>query len=123
MSEVFIELMFENGPMVRAQIDRVLAPGIVEDIKARAPIEGRAAILRGEMKITIGLKRGIQKKTKEVKRGQIAYMPLGDSLCIYLKDMTTYSPVNVIGHVLGEEALERLNDVPRGAKCVITLVE
>ncbi len=122
-SEVLIKLDFEDGLKLRGKLDRVLAPSIVEEIKVRCPIEGRATLLRGEMKITLGIKKGVQKATKEVRRGQIAYMPLGDLLCIYLKDMQTYSPVNILGSVLTDETLERLNDVRRGSKVTIALVE
>jgi hypothetical protein len=118
-SELQIGIEFEDNIVLDAFLDRVTAPLIIEDLKSRFPIEGRAALLRGEMKITLGIGRGNVKATKEVKRGDIAYMPLGDSLCIYTKDMTTFSPVNILGHVMSEEKLDQLEKVRRGSKATI----
>lgn len=116
-SDIYIILDFEGDISIRAVLDRVLAPLIVEDIQARLPIDERAALLRGEMKITLGLKRGNLKPTKSVRRGDIAYMPLGDSLCIYLKDMKTYSPVNVIGRIISDDSeIDLLKNVRRGSQ-------
>lgn len=118
-SEVPIGIEFENNIVLDAFLDRVTAPLIIEEMKSRFPLEGRAALLRGEMKITLGIGRGNVKATKEVKRGDIAYMPLGDSLCIYMKDMTTFSPVNILGRVISEEKLDELEKVRRGSKAII----
>lgn len=118
-SELPIEIEFEDGIVLKAVLDRVAGPLIVEEIKSRIPIEGRAALLRSEMKITMAINKGNIKPTKEVKRGSIAYMPLGDSLCIYLNDMTTFSPVNILGHVSSEESLDALEQVRRGSRAII----
>jgi hypothetical protein len=118
-SELPIEIEFEDGLILRAVLNRVAAPLIIEEIKSKIPIEGRAALLRGEMKITMAINKGNLKPTKEVKRGNIAYMPLGDSLCIYLRDMTTFSPVNVLGHVSNEKDLNVLEKVRRGSRAII----
>ncbi|NHJ31229.1 MAG: hypothetical protein FK732_00060, partial [Asgard group archaeon] len=88
--------------------------------KSRLPIDGRGALMRGEMKITLGIMRGNAKPTKDVSRGDVAYMPLGDSLCIYLKDMKTYSPVNIIGKITSDnDVLEYLTQVRRGSHVTI----
>ncbi|NHJ13905.1 MAG: hypothetical protein EAX95_09510 [Candidatus Thorarchaeota archaeon] len=118
-SELPIEIEFEDGIILRAVLNRVAAPLIIEEIKSKMPIEGRAALLRGEMKITMALNKGNLKPTKEVKRGNIAYMPLGDSLCIYLRDMTTFSPVNILGQVSDEKDLSILERVRRGSRAII----
>jgi hypothetical protein len=121
-SDLQIELEFEGGFHLEAVLDRVLAPLIIEDIKSILPTEGRSALMRGEMKITLGIMRGNTKPTKDVSRGDVAYMPLGDSLCIYLKDMETYSPVNIIGKITSEnDVLENLNQVRRGSLVTIRL--
>jgi hypothetical protein len=119
-SDLHIELDFESGYSVNAVLDRVLGPLIIEEIKSRLPIEGRGALMRGEMKITLGIMRGNAKPTKDVSRGDVAYMPLGDTLCIYLKEMKTYSPVNIIGRITSDdEVLENLSQVRRGCKVII----
>ena len=121
-SDLQIELEFEGDFLLKASLDRVLGPLIIEEIKSRLPIEGRGALMRGEMKITLGIMRGNAKPTKDVSRGDIAYMPLGDSLCIYLKEMKTFSPVNIIGRITSDDdILENLNHVRRGSQVTIRL--
>lgn len=120
-SDVNISFEFEGNIVVKATLDRVLAPSIVEDIKSRLPIFERAAFLRGEMKITLGLSKGTVKPTKTVKRGDVAYMPLGDSLCIYLKDADTFSSVNILGKITSDETvLDLLEKVRRGSQVTIS---
>jgi len=123
-SEILIEFEFEDELILRGVLDRVMAPQIVEDIRSMLPFEGRTALLRDEMKITLGISRGNQKPVREVKRGDIAYMPLGDSLCIYLSDMRTFSPVNVLGRITSPtDSLEQLRGVRRGSMVTVRLAE
>ncbi len=124
MSEIPITFEFEGGITLDGVLDRVMAPLIIEELKSRMPIEGRAAFLRGEMKITLSINKGNLKPTKSVKRGDIAYMPLGDSLCIYLQDMSTFSQVTVIGRIRSaDEDLDSLTVVRRGSLATIRLDE
>lgn len=121
-SDIPIEILFENDFTISAVLDRVKGPLIVEEIKFRLPFDTRTAYMRGEMKFLMGISKGNLKPTKSVKRGEIAYMPLGDSLCIYFQDMNTFSPVNIIGNVTSEdELLEQIKDVRRGSQVTIQL--
>ena len=45
---------------------------IVEEIKFRLPFEGRAALMRSEMQITLGIGKGNAKPTNDVKKGDIS---------------------------------------------------
>lgn len=122
MSAVDIEIEFDDGTILKGELDTVLGPLILADIKAAAPIEGRAALMRGEMQITIGIKRGNRRPTNEVKKGDIAYMPLGDNLCIYLKDTRTFSPVNILGKVTSDDVLENLDKIRRGSRATFRVL-
>lgn len=116
-SEMPIEFRFEGDITLNAILERVMAPLIIEDIKAKLPMEGKAALMRDEMQITLGIRKGNIKATKEVKRGDIAYMPLGDNLCIYVTDKNTFSPVTIIGRVeIQSDELDRLRSVRRGSR-------
>lgn len=119
-TDLLLEFDFEGGTILQALLERVNAPLILEEVKVKLPIEGRAALLRNEMQITLGIGKGNVKPTKEVKRGDVAYMPLGDNLCIYLDDMTTFSQVTVLGRITSDsETLEMLRSVRRGASVEI----
>jgi len=114
-----IVIEFENGLVVDGVLDRVKGPLIVEEIMHRLPIIGRAVVMGSEMRITLGIGRGNLKAARDLKRGEIAYMPLGDSLCIYLDDTRSPTPVNPLGRVISDHLLDTLRDVRRGARVTI----
>ncbi|MFW9802086.1 MAG: cyclophilin-like fold protein [Candidatus Thorarchaeota archaeon] len=119
-SDLPVDVEFEGELVLSAVLQRVMAPLIIEDIKSKLPLEGRAALMRDEMQITLGIGRGNIKPTKDVKRGDIAYMPLGDNLCIYITEKTTFSPVTVIGHIESDgEKLNQLKSIKRGSKALL----
>ena len=119
-----IEFVFEGAIVIRGTINRIHAPLIVEEITFRLPIEGRTAFMRDEMKITLGISKGNAKPTKDVRRGDIAYQPLGDSLDIYLSDKQTFSQVNILGKITSnDEDIDALAKVRRGSSVTIKLVE
>ncbi len=122
-SDILVEFEFEENFVLNAALDRVKGPFIVEDIKMKMPFDSRAAFLRGEMKILLEISRGNIKPVKSVQRGDIAYMPLGDSLCIYIQDMNTFSPVNIIGTVNSDDSLDKIKDVRRGSQVTMRLRE
>ncbi|MFX1483353.1 MAG: cyclophilin-like family protein [Promethearchaeota archaeon] len=123
-TDILLDFMFEGGLTLRGVINRIHAPLIVEEIKSKLPIEGRTAYLRGEMKITLGISKGNAKPTKDVKKADIAYQPLGDSLNIYLDEMKAFSQVNVIGQITSDDAdLDALANVRRGSMVTIQLAE
>ena len=125
MSEgaIDIEIEFDDGTILKGVLDIVLGPLIIADIKAAAPIEGRAAVVRGEMQVTIGIKRGNRKPVSDVKKGDIAYMPLGDNLCIYLKDAHTFSPVSILGKVTSDDVLEKLDRIRRVSRATFRILQ
>jgi len=123
-TNLWIEFVFEGDLILRGFINRIYAPLIVEEIKFRLPLEGKTALMAGEMKITLGISKGNAKPTNDVKKADIAYQPLGDSLDIYLSDKRTYSQVNVIGRITSDETeLDALVQVRRGSSVTIRLAE
>lgn len=123
-TDIWIEFVFEGNLVLKGFINRIHAPLIVEEIKFRLPLEGKTALMRGEMKITLGISKGNAKPTNDVKKADIAYQPLGDSLDIYLSDKRTYSQVNVIGRITSDETeLDSLVQVRRGSSVTIRLAE
>jgi hypothetical protein len=119
-TDIYLEFAFEEGIIIHGAINRIHAPLVVEEIAFRLPIEGRAAILRNEMQITLGISKGNAKPTNDVKRGDIAYVPLGDTLNIYFEDMHTYSQVNILGNITSsDDLLNSLKKVRRGSQVEI----
>lgn len=123
-TDLKLEFVFEGGLILKGFVNRIHAPLIVEEIKFMLPFEGRAALMRGEMKITLDIAKGNSKPTYDVKKADIAYQPLGDSLDIYLSDKRTFSQVNVIGRITSDESeLEALSKVRRGSLVTVRLAE
>jgi len=115
-TDLHLDFKFEGDVILEGYLNRIYAPLIIEEIKFKLPFEGRAALMRSEMQITLGISKGYAKPTNEVKKGDISYMPLGDVLCIYLEDQRTYSKVNILGKITSsEEQLELLKEVRRGS--------
>ncbi|MBY8996175.1 MAG: hypothetical protein KGD60_00490 [Candidatus Thorarchaeota archaeon] len=123
-TDLRIEFVFDGNLILKGIINRIYAPMIVEEIKFRLPFEGRAALIRGDMKITLGISKGNAKPTYDVKRADIAYQPLGDSLDIYLSDKRTFSQVNIIGRITSDETeIDALTQVRRGSSVTVRLAE
>ncbi|TET08923.1 MAG: hypothetical protein E3J86_09680 [Candidatus Thorarchaeota archaeon] len=123
-TDLLLEFVFEGGLNLKGVINRIHAPLIVEEIKFKLPIEGRTAFMQGVMKITLGISKGNVKPTKDVKKADIAYQPLGDSLDIYLNDTQTFSQVNVLGRITSDEMeLEALTKIRRGSSVTIQLAK
>jgi hypothetical protein len=121
-TDLHLSFEFEGGVILEGYLNRIHAPLIVEEIKYKLPIEGRTALMKSEMQITLGISKGNAKPTSDVKVGDIAYMPLGDALCIYLVDQHTYSKVNILGKITSSETeLAQLKNVRRGSMVHIKL--
>ena len=121
-TDLHLNFEFEGDIVLEGFLNRIHAPLIVEEIKFRLPFEGRTALMRSEMQITLGISKGNAKPTNDVLKGDIAYMPLGDALCIYLDDQRTYSKVNVLGRITSDtDQLALLKKVRRGSMVHIKL--
>ncbi len=121
-TDLHLNFEFEGDLILEGFLNRIHAPLIVEEIKHRLPLEEKTALIRTEMQITLGISKGNVKSTNDVKKMDIAYMPLGDTLCIYLEDSRTYSKVNILGKITSSEAeLELLKSVRRGSMVRISV--
>jgi len=98
----------------KGELVKFYAPLTVEKLLNRLPLEGRAHPTSGGYSFIVGLKRGEEKSVREVEAGTIAYWPMGDAICIFHSDTSTYSPVNRVGRVT--ENLELMRRVASGAR-------
>lgn len=120
-TNVYLIFTFDNNLVLEGSINRIYAPLIVEEISFRLPFEGKTGLIKNEMQITLGILKGNAKPTNDVKKGDIAYMPLGDALVIYLQDTRTYSQVNIIGKIISpQDQIDLLKSIKRGSQVQIT---
>ena len=102
------------------ELVRVSAPLTVETLLRRLPLGGRAHPCGGGYSLIVGIKRGEEKSVKKVRAGTIAYWPMGDALCLFHSNASTYSPVNRVGRV--SENLELIGRITSGARIRIERV-
>jgi len=77
------------------------------------PIDGNAhfigtSIVYFETKVN----SGIERQKKEFKKGDIAFTPVGSSICLFVTDVTTSKPMTPIGKILTN--VELLKNVKSG---------
>jgi len=96
------------------ELIRFMAPRTVEAILKILPLEGRAALWKEEVYFEIPVKMGGEKPVKTVKKGTIAYWPMGNAICIFYGETQPYSQVNVVGHL--DENLDLFGKVKSGTR-------
>jgi hypothetical protein len=113
-SRIKIRILVEGEGDTFGELIRFSSPLTVETILKKLPLEGRAHPIKGGSSFLLGIKRGVEKSVKKVKKGTIAYWPMGDALCFYHKDTNTYSPVNKIGEIF--ENIQLITKIKSGKK-------
>jgi len=99
VSRIPIKLIIENTGEAQGELIRHMAPRTVDAILKKLPVEGRAALWKEELYFEIPIATGTEKARTTVKKGDLAYWPMGKALCIFYGDSQPYSPVNIVGQV------------------------
>jgi len=99
VSRLPIKFIIESVGEAEGELIRHLAPRTVNSIAKSLPIEGRAALWKEEVYFEIPVKMGEEKPKPKVEKGDIAFWPMGGSLCIFYGASQPYSPVSIIGKV------------------------
>jgi uncharacterized protein len=90
-----------------------LSPVTVTKILREIPIVGRVNFFERDFAyILTNVVAGEEKSRKEFKKGEIAFMPSGSSICFFLKDIRSYKPMNPLGEVI--QGIEILESCKRG---------
>jgi len=84
---------------VEGELIRHMAPRTVDAILKKLPLEGRAALWKEEVYFEIPVKMGEEKARALVEKGDLAFWPMGNALCIFYGESQPYSPVNIVGRV------------------------
>ena len=114
ISRIPIKIHVEGLGYSKGVLIRFLSPRTVDAIVRLLPIEGRAALWRSEVYFELPLKLGVEKPKSMVRKGDLAYWPLGKAFCIFFEDMRPYSPVNLIGKIT--ENIEVFSKIKSGLK-------
>ena len=119
MSVARIPIKFTIDAIGKAEgeIIRLRSPRTADAILRGLPIEGMSALWKEEVYFDIPIKMGNEKPSPTVKKGDLAYWPMGAAFCIFWGETQPYSPVNIIGKVT--KNLELFEKVKSGTKIVI----
>lgn len=114
ISRIPVRVFIEGLGEARGVLIRILSPRTVDAIIRLLPLEGRAILQHSKVYFEIPLKMGIEKPRGTVKKGDMAYWPLGKALCIFFDDMRPHGPVNLIGQIT--EGIDLFAKVKSGTK-------
>ena len=113
ISKVQIVFSIEDSGDATGELYRIKAPRTYAAILDILPHTEKASVYKNaQIAIRIPGSIGLEKSTKEINKGDIAYWPLGKSVCVYYNKIEPYSPVNVIGKIL--EGLDYFQNVKTG---------
>jgi len=97
-----------------------MAPLTVNAIKRALPIESRASVQPGAMVcLFTSVRVGVEKSKTNCARGEVAFLPSGALLCVFVRNVQSDKPLNPIGKV--EKGLEVFEAVRSGD--VVRLIE
>jgi len=117
ISRVSIRFVVDGFGDAEGEIVRLSSPRTADAIVRNLPIEGMAALWKEEVYFDIPVKMGNEKAKAKVKKGDLAYWPMGNAFCIFWGETQPYSPVNLVGRVT--KNLELFEKVKSGTKIVI----
>ncbi len=103
-SSIHIKIL-SQGVSIEGELTRVAAPRTVEAVASKLPLEGPSMLKGDQVQLKVHLKLGAEKPKREMVAGSIGYWPLGDAICIFLRDSKPYSPVNKIGRTTSDPNL------------------
>ena len=127
MTETKIKITFESGLEIYGLLNDQLNPTTVNAILKDLPVESEVNLWGDEIYFSIPTRVGLENSQEYVEVGTIAYWPEGHSLCLFFgrTPVSTddrpkaYSPVNVIGKVIGN--IDILKKVKDGEKVSVKL--
>jgi len=99
VSRIPIKFVIATVGEAQGELVRHLAPRTVDAIVKKLPVDGRVALWKEEVYFEIPVKMGEEKARSKVEKGDLAYWPMGNALCIFYGESQPYSPVNMIGKI------------------------
>lgn len=99
VSKSIVTLEIKGKGVVSCELKRHLSPRAVGIILRSLPLEGNAHTLGNSvLYIETPIDTGIERSRKEFKKGEIAFLPSGGSICFFTADTSgkTMTPIGVI---------------------------
>ena len=120
LEEYLLVVEIPGKRLAKIKFIRVLAPITIQQILKKLPAPTRIIKFGKKLLMNLPLRVKIEKPSKKVEGGDVAYWPMSQALCIYLEETETPSPVVIVGKVV--EGLEILREIPSGTGVTIRKV-
>ncbi len=91
---------------------RHLAPVTVNAVLRSLPFDSRVNLQPAMVCLLTELRVGVEKPRTQFSRGDVAFLPSGNLICVFLGDARSDRPLNPIGKV--ESGLEVFDAIARG---------
>jgi uncharacterized protein len=110
ISEMTLIATVQGKGEIRGKVYKHLSPVTLSSIRRSIPFAGHVNFFeRSFAYILTPVVAGEEKAKKDLRKGTIAFMPSGGTLCFFLQDTRSYKPMNVIGQVeSGQGVLETM---------------
>jgi len=119
LSETWVTFTVEGLGALSGRLLRFLAPRTVDAIVKSLPLSGRITRIAGGLYFQVGLRLGVEKARRQFKRGEVAYWPLADALCLFEREAMLYTPANPVGSV--ESGLEIAEQAKSGQRISVVM--
>ena len=91
---------------------RHLAPLTVSAVLRSLPFDSRVTLQPAMVSLFTQLRVGVEKPRRQFRRGDVAFLPSGGLICVFLGDAKSDRPLNPVGTV--EQGIEAFDAVRPG---------
>ncbi len=103
VSTIPIIIELNQAFKLKGEFKRHLSPLTIKKLLSAFPISGRINSYDGKfVYIQVGLQLGSEKPINIFKKGDLAFSPLGNFLCILLDDAILNQKLNLLGRVTSD---------------------
>ncbi len=103
---------------IRAKVFKHLAPVTLTKIQQALPLSGHVNFFEKNFAYVLtNVVAGEEKAKFDFKKGSVAFMPAGSTICFFLKDTKSYKPMNLLGEI--EQGFEIIETMRRGDSLLI----
>ncbi len=98
VSRIPINLSINEIGHIYGELIRFLSPFTIKKISESLPISERINKFQDKyIYLKVKIQLGYEKPTKDFKKGDIAFSPISNSICIFLEDVANFQQLNPMG--------------------------
>ncbi len=114
VSRIPIKIGLNQASILKGEFRRHLSPLTIKKLLSLFPIYGRINSYNGKfIYVQVDLQLGSEKPALSFKKGDLAFSPVGNFLCIFLSDAILKQKLNPLGRVTSDN-IDILNSFKAG---------